>query len=103
MNARESAILYVSAIIFFLTMPFIAALIKSFGKMPREAFMILIVVYSLLIFFFNKRYFENAGRIRQMGLKFGGESLIQKRIGYCVVIALALISFILFFFFLSIL
>lgn len=102
-NARESAILYISTIVFFLTLPFFAAAIKFLGSMPRGIFITLIVAYGFLISYLNKRYFEKSYRLKQIGNKFKNESLTQKRVGYGVVIGLFLLSLVLFFIFLSIL
>ena len=97
LNARESAILYLSTIVFFLTMPFVAGAIRFIGSMPSGVFMTLVVGYGFLISYLNKRYFENPHRLKQIIQKFKNESLILKRIGYFVVVGLFLSSLILFF------
>ncbi len=101
LNARESAILYISAIVFFLTMPFIAVCIKLIGNTSRGEFIFLIFVYSFLVFFLNKKYFEKSYKLKEISQKFKNESAIQKRIGYSIVVGLFLLSLVLFFVFLS--
>ena len=103
LNARESAILYLSAIIFFLTMPFVAAGFRYIGNVPRTVFLIVILGYSFVIVFLNTKYFQRSHKIKEVSQKFENESLAQKRIGYGVVIALFAFSIVSFVLLLSIL
>jgi hypothetical protein len=102
-SARESALLYIAVIIYFLTLPFIIVPLYSMIKSPKIFLMLLSLGYGGLIHFLNKKYFERTKKIRAINQKFRDESTLQKRIGYAVVILLLLSSFVLFFFFLSML
>ena len=102
-NARESTLLYIAVIIYFLTLPFILVPVYSITKLPKSFFMVLVLGYAGLIYYLNKRYFERKNKLRKINEAFRNESVLQKRIGYSVVVILLLSSFVLFFFFLSIL
>ncbi|HET9056595.1 MAG TPA: hypothetical protein VFN30_07100 [Chitinophagaceae bacterium] len=101
-NARESAILYLSAIIAFLTMPFISSLLsKLLSGSYRLLFILLLGVYCALIVYLNKKYFEKGERIKKIVHQFKNESILQRRVGYGVVVLAFLFSIAAFFIFLS--
>jgi hypothetical protein len=104
-NARESALLYISIIVYFLTLPLIILPLHFhlMSNLPSIFFILLCLGYAGIIYFFNKRYFEKSKRIRDINKRFISENLLQRRVGYMAVILVLLSSFILFFFFLSIL
>jgi hypothetical protein len=102
-NARESAIIYLSAIISFLTIPFVGFLLSTvLSRKYNFIFIISLAVYGFLIFYLNKRYFEKEQRLKGIYSKFKNQSILQRRIGYVVVVLTFFISIILFFGFLSI-
>ncbi|MFT3945342.1 MAG: hypothetical protein QM763_00095 [Agriterribacter sp.] len=102
-GARESALLYISVIIYFLTLPFAMVSLISLFKVHKIFFFILGLIYAWGIYFLNKRYFERTKKIKAINQRFRGESTLQRRIGYVMVILLLLSSFVLFFVFLSML
>ena len=96
-TARESAILYLSTIVFFITLPFIGLLISySIGSGFRPLRFVIVIGYAMLIHYFNKRYFERKQRIKLILGEFGNETKLQRRIGH-VVAVLALIGSLLLF------
>lgn len=102
-NARESALLYLTLITYLLTAPFIIVSFYSTFKPSQSLTIAVILIYAGVVYSFNKKYFARAQKIRDISRKFKPESTLQKRIGYSVVIFLFLLSFVSFFFFLSIL
>lgn len=59
-NSREAAIIYLSVIVFFYTMPFVAVGIHSINSQtPKVLFYGVVLAYGFLVFYLNKRYFEN--------------------------------------------
>ena len=102
-NARESALLYIAAIIYFLTLPFAIIPLYSIYNFSSIFFMIFALGYAALIYFLNKKYFGSSKRIKRINQRFKNESVLQRKIGYTTVILLLLSSFALFFFFLSLL
>ncbi len=101
-NARESAIIYLSAIISFLTIPFVGFLLSTvLSTKYNFVFILLLGVYSFLIFYINKRYFEKEGRLKGIYSKFKYQSILQRKIGYVVVVSTFFLSLLLFFIFLS--
>ena len=103
MNSRESTLLYLTIILFFITSPFIVILISSILKYAESqlVFMILSLGYGFVIYFLNKKYFERKNKLNEIMQKFKDENLLQRRFGYIIVILLLLSSFPLFFLFLS--
>jgi hypothetical protein len=63
--------------------------------------MILTLGYGFVIYFLNKKYFERKNKLNEIMQKFKNENLLQRRLGYIVVILLLLSAFPLFFSFLS--
>lgn len=104
-SSRESTLLYLTIILFFITSPFILILISSIFKSAESqlVFMLLNLGYGFVIYLLNKKYFERKNKLNEIMKKFKNESLLQRRVGYIVVILLLLSSFPLFFFFLSLL
>jgi len=102
-TARESALLYLSIIFFFLTSPFVMVLLIFQVIKVRLFFILLGLGYWMLIYFLLKKYFERKDKLNEIRQKFKDQNLFQKRIGYWVVTILFFSSFVLFFFFLSLL
>jgi len=101
-NARESAIIYLSAIVSFLTIPFVGFLLST--VLPSKynlIFIILLGGYSFLVFYINKKYFEKESRLKGIYSKFKNQSTLQRKIGYVVVVLTFFLSLVLFFIFLS--
>ena len=103
LNARESTLLYLSAILFFITSPFVFAVLSLVLKYVNAEllYMVLSLGYGILIYFINKKYFERTNKLKDIKQKSEKEGIVQKRIGYCVVVLLFLSSFPLFLFLLS--
>lgn len=102
LNARESAILYLSVAICLLTIPFLGSvLFKLVGHIPKGLFFAFILGYGSLVVYMNKKYFENEKRLKAISSLFKNESLFQRRIGHAIVVILFIASIALFFFFLS--
>lgn len=98
LNSRESTILYVSAILFFLTMPFIAlGTVELLGKDSRVAFYVVILGYACLIYFLNKSYFERKNVFMEVTKKYRGQSSAQILVGRTVAWLSLAASFVLFF------
>ena len=98
LNSRESAILYVSAILFFLTMPFIAiGTAEVLGKDSRVAFYVVISAYAYLIYYLNKSYFERKKVYLQVTNKYKRQSSGQILVGRTVAWLSLAASFVLFF------
>lgn len=98
LNSRESAILYVSAILFFLTMPFIAVgTAELVGKDLRVVFYAVILGYAYLIYCLNKNYFERKKVCMQLISKYKGQSNAQILVGRTVAWLSLALSFFLFF------
>lgn len=58
-QSRETAIIYLSVIVFLYTTPFIAVGIHSmYPKPPAVLFYVVPLAYAFLVFYFNKRHFE---------------------------------------------
>ncbi len=102
-NARESTISYLSVSIVFLTIPFIFGFINRYiiNRPSLVLFLIVILGYGAIIFFLNKKYFENKKRISSILSRFKNESLFQRRIGYLIAVVFFLLSLVLFFIFLN--
>lgn len=103
LNSRESTLLYLTIVLFFITSPFVLILINSILKYAESQliFMILTLGYGFVIYFLNKKYFEKKNKLNEIMQQFKNENLLQRRLGYIVVILLLLSSFPLFFLFLS--
>jgi len=87
-NARESAVLYLTVMVFFITLPlFVFIFDQLFYKgMNKVIFMTSGFVYSLLIYYLNKRYFENSRRWKQIISKYSIGDSKKRKIGHIVVI-----------------
>mgnify|MGYP007016125650 CR=1 FL=1 len=102
LNARESAILYLSVAICLLTIPFLGSILfKLVGQIPKFVFFGFILGYGSLIVYMNKKYFENKKRLKAISSRFKNESLFKRRIGRSIVVIFFVTSIALFFFFLS--
>ena len=102
MNARESAILYLSIAVCIMTLPFLGlVLFKLFGQISKGVFFSFILGYGSLVVYLNKKYFENEKRLKTIIGRFKNENMLQKRSGHIIVIILFIGSIISFFFFLS--
>ncbi|KIC89060.1 hypothetical protein HY58_18940 [Flavihumibacter sp. ZG627] len=102
LNARESAILYLSVAICLLTIPFLGSfMFKLFGHVHKFIFFAFILGYGSLVVYMNKKYFDNHKRLKEISSLFKNESNFQRRIGHATVVILFIASIALFFFFLS--
>jgi hypothetical protein len=102
LNARESAILYLSVSICLLTIPLLGSfLVKLLGYVPKSLFITFILGYASLIVYLNKKYFDNKKRLNAISNMFKNESVFQRRIGHATVVMFFIASITLFFFFLS--
>jgi hypothetical protein len=98
LNARESAILYVSAIVFFLTMPCIAkGIVEVIGKGQRGIFYAVLLGYGFLIYYLNKSYFEKKKVYIQVAEKYKKQSSAQIAVGRTIAWLSLAASFFLFF------
>jgi hypothetical protein len=100
-GARESTILYITVIIFFITWPFISAITFSLFKSQKVIVMVVDLAYCLFIKYLNKKYFEKANKLKEIDRRFKNDGLLKERVGYGIVVLLFLLSFVLFFYFLS--
>lgn len=90
-NPRESAILYISLIITFLTIPFIIALEVKVA-MPKILFLTIFVAYGFVIFWLNKRYIEQKTVLIAILNRFKYETSKGKKMGYIISFGTLLIS-----------
>jgi hypothetical protein len=98
-NSRESAILYVSVIVFFLTIPFITAgIAEIIGKGLKGVFYAMILSYGYLIYFLNKSYFEKNKIYVQVANKYKRHTKAQIAVGRTIAWISLAASFALFFF-----
>ena len=103
-NARESAIIYLSVIISFLTIPFVGFLLsKVLSAKYNFIFIIILGSYSFFVFYINKKYFDKESRLKGIYSKFKTQSILQRKSGYLVVILFFFLSLVLFLVFLSLL
>jgi hypothetical protein len=101
-NSRESAILYLSAIVFFYTFPFIGKAISAFDhKSSSTLFFVIALLYGFLIVYVNKKYFEKQSNYRRIINKFENASQSQILFGRVVAWMVLLSSFIAFILILS--
>lgn len=102
-QARESAILYISLISIIPIIPFIIGIMhRVFGK-PNYFFVIItILAFSCFMLYLVRKNFENKKKLEAIRMQFIGETLLQRRIGYVVVITLLFVSFGLFLLFLPV-
>ena len=65
-NSRESTLLYLTIVLFFITSPFVLILINSILKYAESQliFMILTLGYGFVIYFLNKKYFEKKNKLK---------------------------------------
>lgn len=97
-NARESAILYLSAILCFITLPIVWGAISEYiGKLPKWLFFLICGIYCLLIYWLNKRYFERNNRIKEIRGQFKNQTGFQNKIGLIIIILLLISAPVLFF------
>jgi hypothetical protein len=97
-NARESAILYLSAILCFITIPVILGAVSKFiGVPPKWLFFLTGGICCLLIYWFNKRYFERNNRIKEIHQQFKNQTGFQNKIGLVIIILLIISAPLLFF------
>lgn len=101
-NARESAILYFSAIVNFITLSFVMVIIwKVFGELHKRVFLAICLAYSCGLYFVIKRHFGNVDEMKKIIRQFEKESKLERTIGTALVILQLAVSPIIFFLTLS--
>jgi uncharacterized membrane protein YkgB len=94
LNAREAAILYLSAIEFFILFPIIGHLIfYIFGKGSIIPFLVIMVLFGFLLRAVNAKYlFKNKDLLTQDFDSYNNETKRGRIIGYIASICLLIIS-----------
>lgn len=103
-QARESAVLYLTAIQFFLILPFAAhAVYRVLGNQYKIAFFAIILVLTPLRKLNDRYLFSDPKKLHESLLKLQKESRMQKYLGAFVVLFTFVLSPILSFWILSLL
>jgi len=92
-NIRESTILYVSCIVFFITFPALVFILYNlFSFIPKWFFLAMGALYTYLIHVLNLRYFERPGVLKTTLKEYRKESKGYKILGCTIVIILLILS-----------